>query len=124
MTTKRERSKDYKFLFDCVRKAVHDCTGIDYRPSCLIADAAGAITKGFMLAMDYGRKEFSRVICWQHVKRNVDKHLNLSDPGVKNNLKEDINFLQKSQSKELFENSVFLFLKKWESKEVAFIKYF
>ena len=47
------------------------CTQTLYSPSCLVADAAGAITNGFVKAMGYGAMDvFLRVICWQHVKRN------------------------------------------------------
>ncbi len=63
MTTKREKSRDYEFFFNAVVKAAKQCTGEVYRPNCLVADAAGAITKGFMRAMNYkSTDDFSRVI--------------------------------------------------------------
>ncbi len=49
MPTKSEKSKDYKFFFSSVKKAVKQCMGIEYRPTILVADAAGAISRGLLL---------------------------------------------------------------------------
>ena len=47
-----------------------DATGEEYKPNCLVADAAGAITRGFQRAFSYQSfHDYSRVVCWQHVKR-------------------------------------------------------
>ena len=106
MATKREKRADYEFFFSAIRKAVLQCTGIAYRPTCLVADSAGAITNGFKSAMNYGSiEDFLRVICRQHVKRNVDKHLNLASKESKDSIREDIRTLQACQSKELFDKA-------------------
>ena len=79
-----------------------DINKVVYRPSCLIADAAGAITNGFMAAFNYGSiEDFSRVICWQHVKRNLEKRLPKVTPEFKQDVKDDVYTLQQCQSKEL-----------------------
>ncbi len=124
MTTKREKKADYKFFFKALRKGVLECTGEDYRPSILVADSAGSITNGFMSAMNYGSTEdFIRVICWQHVKRNVEKHLNLVNAASRDSMRVDIGVLQACQSKELFDKAVDLFQLKWV-EESEFLKYF
>jgi hypothetical protein len=78
MTTKREKKADYEFFFKGVSKAVKQVTGEDYKPNCLVADAASSISNGFLNAYFYkDHSDFKRVVCYQHVKRNVDKHTTL-----------------------------------------------
>ena len=80
MTTKREKKSDYEFFFKAVAKAVEQVTNEVYKPICLVADAASAISNGFMSAYCYKKaSDFKRVVCYQHVRRNVDKHLGLMD---------------------------------------------
>ena len=99
-------------------------TETSYRPSCLVADSAGAITKGFASAMGYGVNDlFYRVVCWQHVKRNIEKHLNLVSKENNCEIKEDIYVLQACQNSELFNKAVELFGEKWKA-EKAFLTYF
>ncbi len=126
MTTKRERSDDYAFFFRSVKKAVLQCLDIEYLPSCLVADAAGAITKGFMKAFGYNLlREFTRVTCYQHVKRAIIAHsVLITDKEVRIEIKKDISVLQACQSKRLFDKAVELFLHKWETGQSAFINYF
>ena len=96
MTTRREKKEDYDFFF----------------------------TNGFMSAFNYGSiEDFVRVICWQHVKRNLEKRLPLIKKEDRDELKGDVHILQQCQSKKLFDNAVSLFLLKWE-KEVNFLAYF
>ena len=70
--TKCEKSSDYAFFFKAVSKAYNLVTGEIYRPTCLVADTAGSITRGFESAFAYTESsEYSRVYCWQHVKRRI-----------------------------------------------------
>ena len=39
------------------------CPSVDYRSSTLVADAAGAISRGFMKAFNYNEGGFTRVVC-------------------------------------------------------------
>ena len=74
-----------------------------------------------MLAMSYGSiADFTRVICWQHDKRNVEKHLNLA---FRNDIRNDIRVLQACQSKELFDKAAKLFQEKL-AEESGFLQYF
>jgi len=124
MPTKTEKTKDYKFFFECVAKAVQQCEDIEYRPTILVADAASSITKGFRRAFNYSEGEFTRVVCWQHVKRGVIKHLNLVSKEERGSIKDDIHILQECSSTLIFNGVVKLFLKKWQSKEKDFVNYF
>jgi hypothetical protein len=76
MPTKTEKGRDYEFFFKCLKKAVRQCLLTDFKPEILVADAAGAITRGFMRAFGYNYvSEFVRIVCYQHVKRNIEKVL-------------------------------------------------
>ncbi len=88
MTTKREKTKDYEFFFKSIATAVEKIIKKDYKPTCLVADAAGQITNGFMNAYSYESvSEFKRIVCYQHVRRNIDKHTHLMDKNDKINIK-------------------------------------
>ena len=50
---KTEKGRDYAFLLRCLKKAVEQCLCYDFKPEILVADAAGAITRGFMRAFGY-----------------------------------------------------------------------
>ena len=56
-------------MFRAIKNALfvhHD--KFEYKPNCLIADAAPAIHNGFMAAFEYTRlDEFYRVMCWSLV---------------------------------------------------------
>jgi len=125
MTTKREKKRDYEFFFKSLKKAVSQCCGVEYSPKTLVADAAGAITKGFMRAFGYNfHREFTRVVCWQHVKRNIEKHLVLVvNKEARDEIRHDIRVIQACQSKEIFDSVVSLLRKKWETVEPTFFKY-
>lgn len=46
----------------------------------MVADAAGEISNGFMLAYSYkSTEEFKRVVCYQHVNVAKHTHLNKTD---------------------------------------------
>jgi hypothetical protein len=55
-------------MFRAIKNALfvhHD--KFEYKPNCLITDAAPAIHNGFMAAFEYTRlDEFYRVMCWSH----------------------------------------------------------
>ncbi len=87
MTTKREKKRDYEFFFKAIAKAVEQVTGQVYKPNCLVADAASEITNGFKNAFSDKASDFKRVVCYQHVKRNVEKHLGLMSKETKADIK-------------------------------------
>ena len=103
-----------------------DATGEEYKPNCLVADAAGAITRGFQRAFSYESiHDYSRVVCWQHVKRASFQRLVSVTRELRESLRADLYALQASQSRNLFAMSSKLFLSKWnQEKSQTFINYF
>ncbi len=99
-----------------------------YRPDTLIADAAEAITNGFMSAFDYASiDDFNRLMCYPHVDRNVDQHLKSVSKEIRDEIDTDIDDIQIMYSKESFEHALKLFNIKWRGKETSvdnFLDYF
>jgi hypothetical protein len=52
MVTKREKAKDYAFMFKCIRDALKTIYEFDYEPNTLLGDYAQAITNGFTIAWE------------------------------------------------------------------------
>ena len=113
-----ETSRDYQFVFESLR--VFDSS---YSPKYLIADCAQAITNGFenVFGVDY-----TRIHCWFHVLKNVDKRLNSILTPSKSKVLADIRILQLSRTKEEFDCACALFVTKWNqcSELQEFIQYF
>lgn len=113
--TTRETHFDYKFLFGCLDKGV-DKLGLE-RPTCplnLIADAAPAITNGFMES-SLGPRLRTRIVCWFHVKKAIDKKLIslVRDKTKRSQLISGIVYMQLCQTPAVFKSAVELFYKKW-----------
>lgn len=76
-----QKEEDFFFSFLALKNAVKLIFNYDYKPSILIADAASAITNGFIKAFDYqSLADFTRVTCWAHVLREIDNNLPNSIP--------------------------------------------
>ncbi len=76
--TSAEKAADFEFVFNAVKKGVLKLEQYTYKPKALIADAAGAITNGFMHAFGYDSEdEFTRIYCWAHVNINLDKKVKI-----------------------------------------------
>jgi hypothetical protein len=123
--TMHETGDDFEFLFNSLKTASLKILGEDYSPNILIADNAAAITNGFSAVFDL----FSRVNCWAHAIRNIDKYLNTlkHKPELRLKLRSDIVNLQLSSTSSLFNKGKSLFLKKYEnytdSSVVSFLTY-
>ena len=71
-----EIDEDFAFVFNSIRQSMLSLFNFVYRPDTLMADAAEAITNGFMKAFRYKSIDyFTRLQCFPHVDRNVDIHL-------------------------------------------------
>ena len=94
-----------------------------YSPKYLIADCAQAITNGFenVFGVDY-----TRIHCWFHVLKNIDKRLKSILAPSKSKVLADIRILQLSRTKEEFDCACALFVTKWNecSELQEFIQYF
>ena len=62
-------------MFNSVKKALRNLYDYGYKPTILIADAAPSITEGFQNAFGYNSsREYTRIMCWAHVRRNCDEY--------------------------------------------------
>jgi hypothetical protein len=77
VVTMNETADDYAFMFRCIKRLASSVHQIDYKPTKLLADAAGAITNGFKQVFDLKK----RIFCWAHVKRAIDKEINAKVKG-------------------------------------------
>ena len=110
---KHEQEADYCFLFKSTQKCLKQIYNADFKPTCLVADGATAITNGFIAA--FGAIE-KRVSCWYHMISLVDDNLkHVKEFAVL--LRRDIEQLQLCSSPRIFDKAVALFFKKWRSKK-------
>ena len=72
MLTKLEKSRDYAFMFACVKDLAKKILAYEYNPRILVADSAKSITKGFKKVFKLNK----RIDCWAHVDRNIEKNIN------------------------------------------------
>jgi hypothetical protein len=92
------------------------------KPTTLSADAAPAITNGFIEV--FGEPEH-RVMCYSHVIRNCDKRIvSIQDKETRQQIRNDIGSLQLATSKEAFEAASSLFLAKWSEANDIYINIF
>ena len=115
---------DFDFIFSSLKNSLKELYNFDYKPTTWIADGAEAITNGFKKAFGYNSvDEFTRIMCWAHVVKAVEKRLN----GIDETFSDILN-LQKSHCPELFDHLVKLFFEKWNEKKKPdidkFLSYF
>ena len=120
---KNETADDFEFIFGSLKKVLKRLFDYEYKPNALQADAAEAITNGFMAAFGYNSvDEFIRLMCWAHVWRACEKKAPNEAIFV------DIVAMQLSSSPEQFGLAYKLFVEKWKQFEQAkiddFLSYF
>jgi hypothetical protein len=116
-----EEKQDFKFVFQSLIDGVEKNHQQKIQPEVLIADSANAIRNAFLET--FGEKQM--IMCWAHVYRNVIKKVSsLVSKNQQIEMISDIETLQLSQSKKVFDRASNLFLKKWRKGEPEFIKYF
>jgi hypothetical protein len=117
----KEEEKDFKFTFESLAAGVEKYSEQEMDPQALIADSSNAIRNAFKDT--FGEK--TMVMCWAHVRRNVEKKVqSLVEKSAQNEIMQDIEVLQLSQSRKIFLKASKLFLKKWKGRQPAFITYF
>ena len=118
MVTKREKAKDYAFMFKSIIDALKTIYEFDYEPDTLLGDYAQAITNGFTIA--WNREPEYRIICWAHCLRKFDEYIfPVKTETTKKKVYDDLYLLQSSQSYEIFQEGRRLFLKKWASNKTV-----
>jgi hypothetical protein len=116
-----EEKQDFRFVFQSLVDGVEKIDQPKMQPEVLIADSANAIRNAFLET--FGDKQM--VMCWAHVYRNVIKKLNtLVAKNQQTEMISDIEALQLSQSRTIFDRASNLFIKKWRKSEPEFIIYF
>ena len=98
-------------IFFYVKKAVKSLSyEKEFKPICLVADAASAITNGFVEVFGECLK---RVMCFAHMIRKVDDKLScISDKEARQNIRNDIMHLQLARNESIFAKASSLFLLK------------
>jgi hypothetical protein len=127
MVTKHENEEDYEYMFNALKRIVKEIHQIDFEPTILLADTAGAITNGFSNVF----KLTHRVFCWSHVKRNIDAKLNsVLDKAIRTQITSDIINFQHYVQTASFTHVARLMVTSWREKYPnneqveTFIKYF
>ena len=116
--SKTEQSRDYEFLFRSLQDGLKKLDLPPLEPIALMADGADAITNGFNLVFG---KEYKRGMCWAHCRRANEKYL--KQHTRKNEILEDLDKLQTSQSTNIFNLASQLFMNKYADEE-EYVNYF
>lgn len=118
-----EKSADYEFIFDSVKKGVKDVYNIDYHPKILIRDGAIAIQNGFDAS--YGDDGIG-LMCWAHMRRKMMENLPayIRDKKQRFELLADLDWLQLSKNHETFDKASILFVAKWKIVSADAMEYF
>lgn len=59
-------------MFTIIKELSKSIYNYDYNPHTLLADAAHAITNGFLSVFPVLKK---RIVCWAHVERKIEEQL-------------------------------------------------
>lgn len=115
-----ERTTDYEFVFDCVKKAIKSHFQKEFEPETLIADGADPIRNAWYLVYETAKLD---VMCYAHVIRNCRKRPFTSKTN-KSLILEDIRMMQLAPCSASFKMMATLFCEKWKQVEADFVAYF
>ena len=118
-----QKTADFRFIFQAVLNGTEQ-QNIQIRPSILVSDAAPEIRNAFKHIFDvFGETQL--IMCWAHVRRNIEKHLHLVAHEFHEEVLTDLETLQLSSNPEIFAKAKQLFIKKWgaQKKQKEFLKY-
>lgn len=118
--TARERTIEYEFAFNAIKKAVRKLEKADLCPNVVVSDAAPSIRNAFYSSFESAKQN---VICYIHVQRNISK-FKYNSKENKEMIMNDFMVLQASATEEEFSKLSSLFLKKWLPSEPEFCRYF
>lgn len=122
MVSKEEQKKDFKFMFNALKKGVAKLVAHQMKPTILISDASDAIRNGFQEV--FGDNTLL-LMCWFHVKKAVKENAAklIKTKKVQKEMLDDLTEVHKSNSPHQFQTAVKLFLVKYK-KHDAFCSYF
>ncbi|CAF1550987.1 unnamed protein product [Adineta ricciae] len=108
-----EKTKDFEFIFKSIQLGLVNTNKGLFKPTALVSDAADAIKNGFRKVFDH---PYDEIMCWAHMKRKVNNRVcHIDAKCLAKEILEDIEMLQLSNSKDLFQLASSLFLKKWKN---------
>lgn len=119
--TVHETTDDYNFVFESLKNGVEKFTNEILQPKVLIADGDKAIRKAFMESFPRAKLI---VMCYVHVKRNVDKNKDKYSKENRQHIFNDIELCHLASTPAKFRRLTALFMKKWSKKEPKFASYF
>lgn len=120
MISKYERTDDFAFAFKALKDGVLRITGVEFKPTVLMSDAAAAIGNAFKSTFG---NEVTVMMCFTHVMAAVDRKAMVNKDN-KALIKADVRKLRLAPSKVQFEIGCGLFLEKWSEREKSFTEVF
>lgn len=115
-----ERTSDYTFIFECVKKAIRKHFDVEFKPEILIADGADSIRNSYYRCFETAKID---VMCFAHVLRNCHKRP-FTSKNNKRLILDDIRNIQLAPNPSTFNMMCELFIEKWQILEPNFIQYF
>lgn len=120
VVTSNERSSEYKFVFESIKRAIEQQSGQPFVPEVLISDYAAAIRNAFFAVFGATKN----VICSVHLFRKLRERGGLSNKDNKKLLLNDVTALYSAPDADTFDLGASLFLEKWQEMEEEFCYYF
>lgn len=118
-----ETAEDFEFIFLSIKEIVFTMFGVVLDFTLLMADAAEAISNGFLRVFT-GKV----LMCAVHVKRAIKKRVISKDHGVakenRDSIIRDVQLLQLCTTNTSFDKATTLFTDYWTDKEPEFVEYF
>lgn len=115
-----ERTSDYTFIFESVKRAIKNHFNEEFNPEILIADGADSIRNAYYGSFDSAKLD---VMCFAHVLRNCNKRP-FTSGNNKQLILDDIRKMQLAPNRSTFTMMSNLFLEKWKTVESNFVDYF
>lgn len=122
-----EKTKDFEFIFSGIQIGFEKLQLDTFKPKALVSDAADAIKAAFINVFG---DDVKCVMCWAHMKRKIESRIcHIDDKETQKEIMEDIEMLQLSSSKDIFDTATSLFFKKWTKMQknqsvLDFMSYF
>ncbi|CAF0764771.1 unnamed protein product [Brachionus calyciflorus] len=113
MLSKHETHEEFSFMFQTIRELAQKIYSFNFDVHILLADAAMAITNGFISV--FGNIE-KRIVCWSHVERHIKDNLKGIDKNTKSKIKADIVAIQTFTTTSHFSTAWQLFHQKWSNE--------
>lgn len=116
-----EKTEDFEFLFQALKKGVFEVTNLEFQADTLIADGAGSIQNGFKRV--FGDDSLV-LMCWVHMIVKVKDHVASLIPSAdQEDILNDVKRMQLISCPTTFHVVMMLFCEKWKKYD-DFMAYF